>query len=300
MHPTPGIIRPLSAYGLAVLAALAAVYLVSQILRNSIGVIAPDLAREVGLSAAELGLLSSAFFVAFACAQIPLGIGIDRFGPKACMLVCAVIAVAGATLFARAATPAELIFARVLMGLGSCCYLMAPLAFFARRFAPDRFTMLAGIHIGLGTLGTLVATAPLAMSAATIGWRMTFMLIAGGLVVCGLLLIIAVPGGDGGEARRRETWREGIAGFAVVLRTPSIMRLFGMHFMGYAAFTLVVGLWGGPYLAHVYGHGLVERGDLLFLAAAAQSAGLFLGGPLERVFGGFKLPVIIGAAGSGL
>ena len=299
MHGPHGLIRPLSPYGLAVLAALAAIYLVSQILRNSIGVIAPDLARELGLTAAQLGILSSAFFVAFACAQIPLGIGIDRFGPKLCMLVCAIFAVGGAALFAVATTPAGLIVARVLMGLGSCCYLMAPLAFFARRFAPDRFTTLAGIHIGLGTLGTLAATAPLAFFAAAIGWRMTFMLIAGTIALCGLLLLAVVPGGHGGEMPRRESLRESMAGFAVVLRTPSVMRLFGMHFMGYAGFTMVVGLWGGPYLAHVYGYGLVQRGDLLFLAAAAQSAGLFLGGPLERWFGGFKLPVILGSMASG-
>src|SRR5256885_272090 len=54
--------------------ALAAIYLVSQFLRNSVGVIAPDLAAEIGLSAGEIGLLSSAFFFAFAAAQLPLGV----------------------------------------------------------------------------------------------------------------------------------------------------------------------------------------------------------------------------------
>src|ERR1051325_10570544 len=68
---------------------LAAIYLVSQFLRNSVGVIAPDLAREIGLNAAEIGLLSSAFFFSFAAAQIPLGIALDRYGPKRCMLLCA-------------------------------------------------------------------------------------------------------------------------------------------------------------------------------------------------------------------
>jgi MFS family permease len=68
--------------------ALATIYLVSQFLRNSVGVIAPDLAAEIGLSAGEIGLLSSAFFFAFAAAQLPLGVAIDRYGPKRCMLAC--------------------------------------------------------------------------------------------------------------------------------------------------------------------------------------------------------------------
>src|SRR3954467_2688497 len=130
---------------------LAAVYLVSQFLRNSVGVIAPDLANEIGLSAGEIGLLSSAFFFSFAAAQVPLGVAIDRYGPKRCMLVCAVIAFLGTLEFSTATTAAGLITARILMGLGSSCYLMAPLALYARRFAPERFTMLAGIQMAIGT-----------------------------------------------------------------------------------------------------------------------------------------------------
>src|SRR5215210_6306561 len=91
--------------------ALAAIYLVSQFLRNSVGVIAPDLAAEIGLSAGDIGLLSSAFFFAFAAAQLPLGAAIDRYGPKRCMLVCAAIAVVGAIEFAIAITPSGLIMA---------------------------------------------------------------------------------------------------------------------------------------------------------------------------------------------
>src|SRR4029079_4256037 len=139
---------------------LAAIYLVSQFLRNSVGVIAPDLAREIGLNAAEIGLLSSAFFFAFAAAQIPLGIALDRYGPKRCMLLCAAIAFLGTLAFAVATTPAGLGTARILMGLGSSCYLMAPLALYARRFPPERFTLLAGIQISLGPIGTLFVTPP--------------------------------------------------------------------------------------------------------------------------------------------
>src|SRR5947209_4996934 len=156
---------------IALVGTLAAIYLVSQFLRNSVGVIAPDLAREMGLSAGEIGLLSSAFFFSFAAAQIPLGIAIDRYGPKRCMLICAVIAFLGTLEFAIATTPAGLITARILMGLGSSCYLMAPLALYARRFAPERFTVLAGIQMAIGTIGTLFVTAPLAWASAAIGWR---------------------------------------------------------------------------------------------------------------------------------
>src|SRR5882724_5321788 len=121
MHSPAG--PPIASRGVILLVGtLAAIYLISQFLRNSVGVIAPDLAREIGLSAAEIGLLSSAFFFSFAAAQIPLGIALDRYGPKRCMLVCAGIAFLGTLAFATATTPVGLVTARVLMGLGSSCY----------------------------------------------------------------------------------------------------------------------------------------------------------------------------------
>ena len=111
----------ISAGVVALVATLAASYVVSQLLRNSIGVIAPDLAAEMAISASELGVLSSAFFFSFAAAQLPLGVAIDRYGPKTCMIVCAGVVVAASVLFAVAATPTSLVVARILMGLGTSC-----------------------------------------------------------------------------------------------------------------------------------------------------------------------------------
>src|SRR5689334_14700007 len=106
--------------------ALAAIYAISQFLRNSIGVIANDLARELSLSATQTGLLSSAFFFAFAAVQIPVGIAIDRYGPKNTMLVTAALTVVSTILFALAPSASALIAARALMGLGCSTFLMAP------------------------------------------------------------------------------------------------------------------------------------------------------------------------------
>ncbi len=119
--------------------ALIAVYALSQFLRNSVGVIAGDLARELALSATQIGLLSSTFFFSFAAAQIPVGIAMDRYGPKHTMLATAVLAAAGTLLFAMAPSATTLIAARALMGLGCSTFFMAPLLIYARRFPPERF-----------------------------------------------------------------------------------------------------------------------------------------------------------------
>jgi MFS family permease len=276
-------------------ATLIAIYMVSQFLRNSVGVIAPNLASEIGLSAAQLGWLSSAFFFAFALVQIPLGVALDRFGPKICLLVFGAITVVGTVLFALAETPASLIAARVMLGVGSAASFMASLALYARRFPPQRFATLTGLQLGIGSIGTLLATAPLAYGTATIGWRSSFLLV-GGFTLAACLLVAVVVGADRPSATaHRESLRESILGLTQVLRTPSVGALFLMHLASYSSFALIVGLWGGPYLTHVYGFDLAARGELLLLPAATQIVGSMLWGPTDRLLGSHKVPVLIGS-----
>ncbi|MBI4276198.1 MAG: MFS transporter [Rhizobiales bacterium] len=297
--PIPSASFPVIPWGATVslVGTLGAVYILSQFLRNSVGVIAPNLAEELGLAASEIGLLSSVFFFAFAGSQLPLGVALDRWGPKLAMLVCSAVAIAGTILFALATAPASLIAARILMGVGSCCFLMAPLALYARRYPPERFASLTGIQLGVGTIGTLLATAPLAFSAAMIGWRMTFMGVAGLMLIAAALIALVVREEPlhAHATAPRETLRASIAGYFTLLRMPSVARLFLMQLVGYSSFLLVVGLWGGPYLTHIYGLDLIARGDMLFIAAIAQVVGLILWGNAMRMFGGHKLPVVIGA-----
>jgi MFS family permease len=287
--------------------ALIAIYMISQFLRSSIGVIAPDLAAELSLSAVEVGVLSSSFFFAFALVQLPLGMAMDRFGPKACLLVCGAVTVLGAVLFASAATARDLIAARILLGLGCCASFMAPLAIYAGRFPPERFAMLAGLQLGIGSIGTLLATAPLAFAAATIGWRGSFLAIAGITCLTGLWIAVGVRdkatrapsatalGAVAPSASAPESLADSVAGIGEVLRTPSVARLFLVNLTGYSSFALVVGLWGGPYLTHVYGYDLKGRGDVLFVAAVAQIVGSLMWGPMDRLFGSHKRPVLLGA-----
>jgi MFS family permease len=279
---------------LALVTGLVAIYAISQFLRNSVGVIASDLARELDLSAGQIGLLSSSFFLSFALAQVPVGIAIDRYGPKRTMLATAVAAIAGTGLFAVAPSGSALVLARSLMGLGCSTFFMAPLAIYARRFPPERFAALTSLQMGLAGLGTLVATAPLAASAAAIGWRASFLGVAGITTLIVVTLLWAVPADAGAGERPRESWAETLRGVATAVRAPSFGRVFFAHLAAYSTFATVVGLWAGPWLSDVYGVDLTARGRFLLIGAVAQIVGLLLWGRADRIAGGHKLPVLVG------
>ena len=293
-----GRISPFSAIAIAVVLTLGVIYVVSQFLRNSVGVIAPNLAAEIGLSPIELGLLSSIYFFCFASIQLPLGVALDRFGPKRCMLIAIAVTVLGCVLFAAAQEAGGLVAARALLGFGTAPFLVAPVALYARWFAPERFSTLAGIHLGLGSLGALIATAPLASATAAFGWRATFFGVAAFAAGVGVVTALIVSDEPPGAriARHKETLREGVIGIWQVIRTPSMGRVFMVQLSSYPSYVMVVGLWGGPYLTHIYGYDLQGRGNILLLAALAQVLGSLFWGPSERLFGRHKLPVMIGAS----
>lgn len=285
----------------ALVGSLCAIYVVSQFLRNSVGVIAPDLAAELDLSPEQLGILSSAFFLSFAVAQVPLGAMIDRYGPRLCMIASVGLAVAGCALFSVADTLAELTVARVLMGIGCSSFFMGPLTIYTRWFPADRFSTLTGLQLGIGTMGTLFATAPLAMSAEAYGWRATFLFVGLGAAVIGVLVAVVVrdrPPGIALESHRPSSLLESFAGLGEVVRVRGFWRLFAIQFAGYSTFVAVLGLWGGPFATDILGFDLKQRGNLLFAMAAAHIVGLFVWGPADRWFGQHRLPVTLGVFGT--
>ncbi len=284
--------------GIWLVAVLSTAQLVSQFLRSAISVIAPNLVTELNISAAGLALLSSSFFLAFAIAQIPVGMLIDRFGPRVTMLWSTVLAVAGCFVFAFGPDLNTLVFGRVLMALGCSSFYVAPLAIYSRWFKPKYFSTVTGIQLGLSGIGLLAATSPLAFAASTIGWRGSFVIVAVLAGLSGLIVLKWVSDDPPGASKpdyKKENLAESLRGLVVVSRTPSFWPIFAMFLTNYAVVITILGLWGGPYLAHVYGYDLETRGFYLLVLALSSMSAAFVWGVADRLFGTYRTPVLIGA-----
>jgi MFS family permease len=284
--------------GMWLVGVLSTAQLVSQFLRSAVSVIGPNLVMELNISAAGLALLSSSFFLAFALAQVPVGMLIDRFGPRVTMLWSTVLAFAGCIVFALGTDLNTLVFGRVLMALGCSSFYVAPLAIYSRWFKPKYFSTVTGIQLGLSGLGLLAATTPLAFAAATIGWRPSFLIVAVLAALSGLIVFWWVsddPPGTVPPENKKENLRESLHGLVVVSRTPSFWPIFAMFCTNYAVVITILGLWGGPYLAHVYGYDLETRGFFLLVLAVSSMSAAFGWGVADRVFSSYRTPVLIGA-----
>ncbi len=281
-----------------IVASLCAAFIVSQFYRSSTAVIAPELIRDMGLSAEALGGLTGIFYLTFAVAQVPVGVLLDRFGPRRTVAGLLGFAGGGALVFAAAQTPWALTLGRALMGLGCAGVFMGSLVVCARWYAPDRFATVAAVILSVGGTGNLFSTTPLALAAEAVGWRGAFVGMAAiTAALCALVWVVVrdAPPGHPYHARRPESLGQTIRGLREVLTNPRLPYILAISFVAYPAVATVLGLWAGPYLNDVYGLDAVDRGNVLLMATGAMVIGTLCYGPLDRVFDTRKRIVVCGA-----
>jgi MFS family permease len=264
-------------------------YFFSYFYRSANAVIADDLARELGLGAAQLGLMTSLFFMAFAAAQVPLGAALDRFGSRFVTSSLMLFAVLGSLLFAVAQGFGLLALGRALMGLGMAGVLMGSLKAFSGWFPPRKFATVSGLFLGLGSLGALAASTPLAALNEAVGWRMVFL---GGAVLVLLTASGIAAFGRQAPARKQEAAQRApeleisavpVVGPAdvspwLVFASPVFWRIGLLGFALTGSMFAYQGLWAGPYLVEKIGLSPLTTGNLLLLLGAGVSGGYMVVG----------------------
>lgn len=248
-------------------------YFLSYLLRNANAVIAPELSLALGLSAADLGLLTAAYLLAFGAFQLPLGLLLDRFGPRrveaALLLICA----AGCALFASGSGLMQLTLARALIGLGVSACLMASFKSFALWFPVERQPSLNAAIMAAGGLGALAASAPLAALLPFFGWRGIFFALAGVTVAVAALIIASPEKAASGE---RETLGQQIKGLGAIFASRAYWRFAPQTTLVVGGFMALQGLWALPYMTQVDHLSREAAARVLFWMAAAMMTG-FLG-----------------------
>lgn len=268
------------------IAILTLAYVLSQFYRAFLAILAPDLTADLGVDPATLSRASGIWFLTFAAMQLPIGWALDKVGPRrTASVLLGVCGGGGAALFAAATQGWQVDVAMGLIGAGCAPVLMASYFIFARVYSAKVFATLAGVLIGVGSLGNIAASVPLGWAADLLGWRgamqaLAFLTVA---TAIGCWLLVrdpeAVPGGQRGS-------------LLDVLRIPAVWVILPMLFVNYAPAAGLRGLWVGPYVEDVYDVAFV--GTVTLVMAAAMIAGNFAYAPADRIFGTRKWVVMAG------
>jgi predicted MFS family arabinose efflux permease len=269
-------------------------YFVSYLYRMVNAVLGPTLAAEFGLTAGGLGLLSSVYFLAFALFQLPLGLLLDRFGPRRVNAVLLLIAAAGGFWFASAQSAQSAILARALLGLGVSGCLMASFTAFVLWYPPERISTMNGIAFSAGALGAMVATVPLELLLRVWPWRQVFLLLVGATVAVSLALWLVVPERARGQAA---SFADQLRGLGALFRDETFLRIAVCLGASQFAAVALQTLWVATWLRDVGGYTPAEVARGLLAINVAMIAGYMgFGRAADRLMqrGRSALPLLVG------
>lgn len=248
-------------------------YCLSYLYRTVNAVIAPDLVRDVGVDPASLGLLTSTYFLTFAAFQLPLGVLLDRYGPRRVEAGLLLFAAVGAFVFARADSLGGLLLGRALIGVGVSACLMAAFKAFTLWFHLDRLPLANGVQMISGGVGALAATTPVELALQVTDWRGVFLLLAAATVVAAACVYLLVP--EKTCVQRRESLREQFAGISEVFTSRFFWVVAPWAFTAQAAYLSILGLWSGPWLRDIAGYDRMGVANTLMGVSLAMIAGYF-------------------------
>lgn len=263
-------------------------YVLSQFFRAFLAVLGAPLEADIGADASDLAFASGLWFLTFAAMQLPVGWALDRIGPRRTASALLLVGGGGgALLFAMAASALHVSLAMALIGIGCAPILMASYYIFARQFPVAQFATLAAVMLGVGSIGNLVASYPMALAVEAVGWRVTMVGLAvlSALVALGLAVWVRDP----------EPVTDGARGSVLdLLRMRALWPIFPLMFVAYAPAAAIRGLWIGPYLTDIYGLSTAQVGQASLIMGLTMITGTLLYGPLDRLFGTQKWICLVG------
>jgi len=265
-------------------------YVLSQFFRAFLAVLSPSLRVDLGATPEDLAFASGLWFFSFAAMQLLVGWALDTVGPRRTAASLLLVGGGGgAALFAVATQPLHINLAMILIGIGCAPVLMGAYYIFAREFAPNRFVVLASVMVGIGTLGNLVASYPMAIAAETIGWRASLWGLCAitTLTAIGIWSVVRDPATPEGEQR---------GSLLGVFKIKALWFIFPIMSVSYAQVGALRGLWIGPYFEDVFAANAHQIGWATLLMGIAMVAGSLAYGPLDRVIGSTKWVIVGGTA----
>lgn len=271
--------------------ALLLAYIISIFFRSFLSVLASPMMADMGIGATELAAMSAAWFIVFALMQFPVGWALDFYGPRRTVIPLMAVGGIGACLFPFAPDATVGAIAMGLIGVGCSPMYMGALYVFARSHPPHRFGFLASLLIGFGSIGNLVGTTPLALSADRFGWRPTMMAIAG----CYLAALVLAAAFLRDPPRLAQTGGSSLfSGLGRLAGTRVFWLFVPIVFVSYAVAVTVRGLWVAPYLEQVIGLDRAAQGHVAMAMALAMAGSAFLFGWVESRWGLAKTLTVLG------
>lgn len=249
-------------------------YFLSYLLRAVNAVVGPELVSEFALGPAELGFLTSAYLLAFSLFQLPLGVLLDRYGPRRVQAALLCVAALGCLGFAFASGTWSLILSRAVIGLGFSAGLMASYKSSADWVAIERRSLANTAIMAMGALGIVVATEPTALVMQWIGWRNLFLGLTAAILAAAAFIFLAAP--DKQRAPSSQSVSQQWGELVQIMKLPLFWRVAPLLGLTAGIPIALQTLWAGPWFRDVMGLGKLDAARHLFWMALSFMIGILL------------------------
>ena len=294
-RPAPLGLTPWAMWGIAAL-----FYCYAWLHRVSPGVMVGELMRDFAVGAAILGNMAAFYYYAYAGLQLPIGVLVDRFGPRRLVIWSCLAAGIGSALFATATDISTAYVGRLLIGMGAAFSFVCTLQLAANWFPTSRAAMLAGLTGATGTIGGVLGQTPLAAIVDAAGWRSALW---GGAALAAAITLLAwlflrdhPNGGTGTHTQRKPATMGLLSGLRRAASSPQTWLLaLTCFFMGAPVLALGA-LWGVPYLMTAYGIERPAAATVMAFMLIGWGVGAPLAGTISDRLRRRKLPMVAGSA----
>jgi len=248
-------------------------YVLSQFYRAFLAVLAPELYTDLNTTPEILATASGIWFLTFAAMQIPVGVALDKIGPRiTASLLLAIGGAGGAFLF-----------------IGCSPILMSAYYIFARSFSPKVFATLAGVSLGLGTMGNVASALPLTLAVQLFGWRGALLSLAIITFLVAVLIYIFVKNPEKVLLEKQSN-----DSVLTILKMPIIWPIIILMAVTYAPAAGIRGLWISPYLSDVFVVSKEMIGTATLIMGVSMILGSIVYGPLDRIISSKKTIIFFG------
>ncbi|RKP47529.1 MFS transporter [Trinickia fusca] len=260
-------------------------YFVSYLFRGVNLGFAPFLTHDLGLSATDLGTLTSLYFLGFAGAQIPAGVLLDRFGPARVTACTMLIAALGVFMFGAAHSLGTMMLGRLLIGIGMSVCLGGAFKATAQYFPGSQLTLINGLVMAAGGLGGVVVGTPLTWLLSVTGWRTICFDLTIVTVVVAASIWVFTPSSP--APHRHTSTLEQIKGTWSVLSSHAFWKTATFSALSQSVFYAMQSLWVGAFLRDVVlqntDHAAARAASLVSVLGTAFIVGNIAFGALARM-----------------
>ena len=246
-------------------------YFVSYLFRGvNIG-FAPYVTREIGLGPADLGLLTSVYFLGFAASQIPGGVLLDRYGSRRVDAALLLVAAAGIFIYGAVGGLTGMMIGRLMIGVGVSVAFGGACKAIAQHFAPRHLPLLYGLVLAIGGLGGVLVGTPLNWLLTHFTWRVVCYGLAVFTALVSAALMVGVP--EVPEPERHTTILTQLRGTGAILASRYFWRIAPFSVITQGVFYAAQSLWVAAYMRDVSRLDADEAARLVSILGLAMVAG---------------------------